>query len=154
MRRQFLWIFLILSLVFALLMSYAYESGKQAAALHTRTDTLRMTVARLDTVYRTDTVRLWSMVRQVDTLVMVDSIPIIAADSARADSSLRLLRSTLEVCVETVMTCEQRVAAEHRLRVLADSEVVRQSRQAIPQQLRALSIGAMAGAIIALILAK
>jgi len=123
-----------------------------AAAWRTRTDTLRVEIARLDTVYRADTVRLWRLVRQVDTLVRVDSIPVLAADSARADTALRGLHQTLTSCVSVVQTCEARLAAERRLRVLAESAAVAGGRPR-PRG-RAFAAGALAGAVTVLLLRR
>lgn len=84
-----------------------------------RVDTLRVTLARLDTVYARDTVVLWRTVRAVDTVIRVDSVPVIARDSARADSALRLSLAGLRACLGTVRLCEQRLAVQESLPVAA-----------------------------------
>lgn len=124
------------------------------ASYRARTDTVRVDIARLDTVYRADTVRLWRLVRQVDTLVRVDSIPVIAADSARATASILTLRAALETCVGVVRTCEQRLSAERRLRQLAESTAAAQAGRSPRSRGRAFWAGAAAGAGTVLLLRR
>lgn len=131
-----------------------YRRGEAVARWQVRTDTLRLEIARLDTVYRTDTLRLWRLVRIVDTLVRVDSIPVIAADSARADTSLRVLHAGLRSCVAALSTCEQRLAAERRLRVLAESALVARPDPSPRPRARAFWAGAAAGAGLVLLLRR
>ncbi len=137
--------------------TFGYARGEleaqRAAAWQARTDTVRVEIARLDTIYQTDTLRLWRLIRQVDTLVRVDSIPVLAADSARADTALRLLTSSVRACVSTVDLCEQRFAAERRLRVLAESAAARPARNPRPRA-RAFLVGAALGAGTVLILRR
>ena len=134
--------------------TFGYAKGEQDAGYRVRTDTLRVEIHRLDTVYRADTVRLWRVVRQLDTLVRVDSIPVIASDSARADSSLRVLHAGLRSCVSTVLTCEQRLDAERRLRVIAESALAGRASTRPPGRGRAFVAGALAGAGTVLLLRR
>ena len=136
--------------------STAYARGRADESLapyRLRRDTLLREIRHLDTVYRADTVRLWRLVREVDTVVHIDSIPVIASDSARADTAIRLLRTSVTVCVSALSTCEQRVAAEQRLRRLADSLLaVEVGRRRSP--VRAGVAGALAGAATVLLLRR
>lgn len=134
--------------------TFGYARGEQDASYRAKTDTIRVTIARLDTVYRADTVRLWRIKRAVDTLVRVDSIPVLAADSARADSSLRVLYAGLQACAPTVLTCEQRLDAERRLRVLAESTLAGRSTVRPSRRGRTFVAGALAGAGAVLLLRR
>ena len=134
--------------------TFGYTKGEQDAGYRFRADTIRVTIARLDTVYRADTVRLWRLVRAVDTVVRVDSIPVIAADSARADSGLRVLYAGLRTCVSTVQTCEQRLDAERRLRVLAESTAGARVSPRGRGRGRAFVAGALVGAGTVLLLRR
>lgn len=135
----------------------SYRAGYQRGAISSyrvRTDTLRVEIARLDTVYQRDTVVFWRLKRQVDTLVRVDSIPAIARDSSRADSSLRVLSATVSACSSALLTCEARVASERLLRVAAESALaVQAGRRARPPVL-AVTVGALAGIVSALLLSR
>lgn len=131
-----------------------YRRGEAVARWQVRTDTIRLELARLDTVYRTDTLRLWRLVRTVDTLVRLDSIPVIAADSARADTSLRVVHAGLRSCVAALSTCETRVAAERRLRVLAESALVARPDPSPRPRARAWWGGVAAGAGLVLLLRR
>lgn len=149
---------LCLLLLAAGLWTVGYASGERDATrlvrYRDRTDTLRVEIQRLDTVYHTDTLRLWRLLRQVDTLVRVDSIPVLAADSARADTSLRVLYAGLRACATTVQTCEQRVAAERRLRVLAESALAAPGATPPRRTGRAFVTGALAGSAVVLFLRR
>jgi hypothetical protein len=138
--------------------AHAYREGRAAAhreGYRQRTDTVRVLLRQLDTVYRADTVRLWRLVRQVDTLVRVDSIPVIAADSARADSALRVTTTALRACVSSVLTCEQRAALEHRLRLAAESALAAPpGRPSLRTRARDAGAGALAGAALVLFLRR
>lgn len=123
-----------------------YTRGTATASYQIRTDTLRLEIARRDTLYRTDTLRLWRLVRQVDTLMRIDSIPAIAADSARADTSLRVQRAALQSCVAVLSACELRLSAERRLRQLAESARVARPDPSPRPRARAFWAGAAVGA--------
>lgn len=132
----------LFALLVGLFLAGAYRTGYRHAehtAYLVRTDTIRVEIARLDTVYRRDTVVFWRLKRQVDTLVQVDSIPVIARDSSRADSALRVTTAAVEACSVVLLTCEQRVAKERQLRLAAES------RAAAPPA-RSLRLPALAAA--------
>lgn len=134
---------------------YAYGVGYERGAAETyrvRTDTLRLTIARLDTVYQRDTLVLWRTKRIIDTLVRVESIPAIARDSARADTALRVTLAGLSACSAALTTCEARVAAERQLRVAAESALAERASRRPP--VLALSLGALAGLLTALLLGR
>lgn len=134
-----------------------YRAGEARGALasyRSRTDTLRVEIARLDTVYQRDTVVFWRLKRQVDTLVRVDSIPVIARDSSRAESSLRALSAAVSACSSALLTCEARAASERSLRVAAESALaVQVARRARPPVL-AVTAGVLAGIVSALLLTR
>ena len=131
-----------------------YTRGEEQARYLARTDTLRVQIARLDTVYRADTVRLWRTLRVIDTLVRVDSIPVIAADSARADTSLRVLHAGLRSCASALTTCEQRVTLERRLRVVAESAAAARASPPPRHPARGFVAGALTGAVTVLLLRR
>jgi hypothetical protein len=134
-----------------------YRAGFARGALssyRTRTDTLRVEIARLDTVYQRDTVVFWRLKRQTDTLVRVDSIPVIARDSSRADSSLRALSSALSVCSSVLLTCEARIEAERQLRVAAESTLYMQAFRGRRLPIIAVTVGILTGAFSALLLSR
>lgn len=135
----------------------SYRAGFQRGALSSyrvRTDTLRVEIARLDTIYQRDTLVFWRLKRQVDTLVRVDSIPVIARDSSRADSSLRALSSTLSACSSALLTCEARVASERSLRVAAESALAVRAAQNPRLPVLAAVGGVLAGIVSALLLTR
>lgn len=138
--------------------THAYREGRAAAhreGYRQRTDTVRVLLRQLDTVYQRDTVTLWRLVREVDTLRIVDSIPYYAADSARADSALRVTTTALRACVSSVLTCEQRAALERRLRVAAESALAAPpGYPALRTRARDVGAGALAGAALVLLLRR
>jgi hypothetical protein len=134
-----------------------WGAGYQRGAAETyrvRTDTLRVTIARLDTVYRRDTLVFWRTKRIVDTLVRVDSIPVIARDSARADTALRVTLSAVSACAVALETCERRVSAERQLRVAAESALAVRGAPSRRSPALAFSVGALAGLLSALLLTR
>lgn len=107
--------------------SRGYSAGYQdavSAGWQRRVDTLQTEVARLDTLYVRDTVRLWREVARWDTLTRADTVwlgTVVAADSARSDSALRQADRVITECRATVLSCEVRVARERELRQAAES---------------------------------
>lgn len=134
-----------------------WGSGYRRGAAETyriRTDTLRVTIARLDTVYQRDTLVFWRTKRIVDTLVRVDSIPVIARDSARADTALRATLSSLSACAVALGACERRVSAERQLRVAAESALAARANPTRFSPTMALSVGALVGVLSAIFLMR
>lgn len=138
--------------------AFGYARGEQDATrmarYQVRTDTLRETIVRLDTVYQRDTLRLWRLLREIDTVVQVESVLVIAGDSSRAAASLQLLRAGLGSCVATLQTCEQRLTAERRLRQLAESTLAAPPGRDPRPRARAFWAGAAAGAATVLLLRR
>lgn len=130
------------------LLAGAYSIGRndaRRAAYARQVDTLRIRVAELDTVYQRDTVVFWRLKRAVDTLIVPESIPVIARDSARADSALQVTTTALGVCSAVVVTCEQRVAAERRLREAAEAALGAPPALTPRLPVRAFSVGVLTG---------
>jgi hypothetical protein len=148
-----------LLLLLGLASSTAYRAGQrsiQLAVYQAQADTIRQEIVRLDTVYMRDTTVFWRTKRIVDTLVIVDSIPIIARDSSRADPALRLTLQTVEYCSASVTSCELRLSAEKRLRMLAESTAVAAKAAPPPLRARALDVmgGVLAGVLAGVLLAR
>ncbi len=82
-------------------------------------DSLAAVSARIDTVYASDTVRLWRNVKSVDTMTVTvhswkhDTLKVVEYVE-RADSAVR-------ACVAVVLTCEARVALRDTRIALLDS---------------------------------
>lgn len=130
------------------LLAGAYSIGvhdARRASYARQVDTLRIRVAELDTVYHRDTVVFWRLKRAVDTLIVPESIPVIARDSSRADSALRTATTTLAVCSAVVVTCELRVAAERRLREAAEAALGAPPAPTPRLPVRAFSVGVLTG---------
>ena len=134
--------------VLALTAYGAYAVGAREARLARyarQAAPLRVEVVRLDTVYQRDTLTFWRLKRVVDTLVVPESIPVIARDSARADSALRTTTTALIACSAVVLTCESRVAAERRLREAAEAALASQPAPAVRLPVRAFTAGVLTG---------
>jgi hypothetical protein len=86
-------------------------------------------LAVLDTVYLTDTLRLWRRVTAWDTLYDTTRITERITDTAWVRGTLAAADTTIRACVRTVLTCEQRVALEARRAELAEAEARRLSVQ-------------------------
>lgn len=143
------------AILVGIVLAGAYRLGYRRAELagyQVRTDTIRVEIARLDTVYRSDTLVFWRTKRLVDTLVRVDSIPVIARDSSRADSALRVTTAAVQACSVSLLTCEARVARERQLR--REAEAALAVRPAPSPRLPVLAAvgGALAGALTTLLL--
>jgi hypothetical protein len=138
----------LLGALVALVAYGAYRAGARESArlaYERHTDTLRVEIVRLDTVYARDTLTFWRLKRVVDTLVVPESIPVIARDSARAETALRQTTEALTACALVVQTCEQRVAAERRLREAAEAAVAAGLAPAPHRPGRAFGVGVLAG---------
>ena len=145
----------LFAILVGLLLAGSYRLGYRHAAeteYRIRTDTLRIEIARLDTVYRRDTVVFWRVKRAVDTLVRVDSIPVIARDSSRADSALRLTTAAVEACSVALLTCEARVAKERQLRLAAEAIVAARPAPSLRLPVLAGVAGVLVGTLTTLLL--
>lgn len=133
------------------LVGYAsYAMGAREARLaqyERKAQVLRMEVVRLDTVYQRDTAIFWRLQRVTDTLLVPDSIPVLAGDSARADSALRTAAEAVTACSAVVLTCEQRVAAERRLRVAAESALSVPKAPSLSAPAKVFTTGVVVGAL-------
>ena len=87
----------------------------QVAALEQLNDSLKQVQARVEVVYRTDTVRLWRTLARYDTARVTDTLTrndTVFVPRAVADEAVA-------ACTATVLTCEQRVGVrDTRIRVL------------------------------------
>lgn len=147
----------LVALLVGIVLAGVYRMGYRHAAetaYRVRTDTIRLEIARLDTVYRRDTVVFWRMKRVVDTLVRVDSIPVIARDSARADSALRLATSTIASCSVALLTCEERVARERQLRLAAEGRAGAPAAPSLRLPVLAGVAGVLVGTLTTLLLRR
>lgn len=145
----------LFALLVGIVLAAAYRIGYRHAehtAYRIRTDTIRVEIARLDTVYRRDTVVFWRIKRVVDTLVRVDSIPVIARDSARADSALRLTTSAVQACSVALLTCEERVAKERELRLAAEGRAAAPPARSLRLPALAAAGGVLVGVLTTLLL--
>lgn len=95
----------------------AHDARTESARLRAQLAENADTIVLRDTIYRTDTVRLWRTLAHYDSIRVTDTVtrndtvfvPRIVADEAVAS------------CRATVLTCEQRVAARDQRIVLLDS---------------------------------
>ena len=109
------WLLLIAMLALA---AWALDGRDKArgerAALQARVDSLAVVQARVDTVYRADTVRLWrtlthyDSVRTTDTLTRNDTVFV---HRAVADDAVAACRVTVRTCEERVAVRDARIAA-------------------------------------------
>ena len=130
----------------------AYELGRrggEVAGLRAKRTVVVESLAVLDTVYLTDTLRLWRRVTAWDTLYDTTRITERITDTAWVRGTLAAADTTIRACVRTVLTCEQRVALEARRAELAEAEARRLSVQP-PSRRSWWTHGAAAGAGVAL----
>ena len=96
------------------------------SALGARDSLLHAAAAKIDTVYRRDTVRLWRLSGRVDTLTQ--TVDRWKHDTIRVLEFVAAADSTIQACRAVVLTCEARVAAEQAIGAAAVAD--RDSRRA------------------------
>jgi|688.fasta_scaffold07997_18 hypothetical protein len=104
----------------------AYELGRrggEVAGLRAQRAVVVESLAVLDTVYLTDTLRLWRRVTAWDTLYDTTRITERITDTAWVRGTLAAADTTIRACVKTVLTCEQRVALEAKRADLAEQQL-------------------------------
>ena len=109
--------------LFAAYNHYQREIGKRDLLIAQYTQAAQQAQRRADSlakVYRTDTLRLWRVVRTTDTLTQTverwkhDTLKVVEY-VAKADTAIK-------ACTLALQTCEQRVAAERDGRIAAEQK--------------------------------
>jgi len=72
-------------------------------------------VARVDTLYKRDTIRLWRTVAQYDSIRVTDTIAVVRAESTVVYIPRPVADATINQCVLTLRTCEQGLRARDTL---------------------------------------
>lgn len=83
-----------------------YAKG-ELARLSLEADSLRRLSARVDTLYKRDTVRLWRTVRALDTLTR--TVEVWKHDTLRVVEYVARADSTVAACTAALLTCDERV---------------------------------------------
>jgi hypothetical protein len=118
---------LTLAVVLGLALWYARTAERRVGAAQARIvaleavrDSLARQAARLDTVYRADTLRLTRWRVRVDSLR--DSLTL--TDTVEVVRFIAVQDSTINACTAALTTCDQRVAAERARTANAEARVV------------------------------
>ncbi len=117
MTRLGWWILLAATAVLSLSL-YGAEQRRRGAAeaegarWKQELDSLRVVARRVDTLYRTDTVRLWRLRERWDTAVV--HVEKWKTDTVEVVRYVQLADSTIRACTAALLTCEERVAVRDR----------------------------------------
>jgi len=98
-------------------------------------DSLTRELRRVDTVYRSDTVRLWRVKERFDTVT--STVTEWKHDTVRVVEFVRLADSTVRACTAALLTCEQRVGLE-RQRTSASEQAYTAHLRSHPGKLRVI----------------
>jgi len=110
------------AIVVAFVIGYGVQELRRDAKLEqaTRTiDSLRTVTAKVDTIYERDSVVVWRLKRQTDTLTQTedrgkhDRIEVVRY-VLHADSTIRACRALVETCEERVAVRDATIAAQTR----------------------------------------
>lgn len=131
------------------------DAGREVTRLTRLSDSLANQSARTDTIYSVDTATFtrWRTVRDTlrDSLTLTDTVEVVRF--------IAVQDSTIAACSAALLTCEQRVSLrDQRILILSDSlprEVAKQWRGKVTTaRQRSLTVGVVAGALAALLLAR
>lgn len=105
--KNAIWIVIILACVamWGRAQRMAGQRAVELAALKSVNDSLQQVQTRIDTVYQTDTIRLWRTLAKYDTARVTDTLVRNDTVYVRRD----VADAAVEGCKLTVLTCEQRV---------------------------------------------
>jgi hypothetical protein len=126
----------------------AWEMGRkqgEIAGLKERVVVIRDSIRLLDTVYRRDTVRLWRLKTEWDTLYDTARLTERITDTVWVKRALGSADSTIRACIATVLTCEQRVALEAKRADLAEQQLTTWTHRDRDKERAKMALSAAAG---------
>jgi len=126
----------------------AWEMGRkqgEIAGLKERVVVIRDSIRLLDTVYRRDTVRLWRLKTEWDTLYDTARLTERITDTVWVKRALGAADSTIRACIATVLTCEQRVALEAKRADLAEQQLTVWTHRDRDKERAKMALSAAAG---------
>jgi hypothetical protein len=96
-------------------------------------------------VYRRDTVRLWRLKEQWETIYDTTLITERLTDTVWIRQALVTADSTIRACIATVLTCEQRVALEAKRADLAEQQLTTWTHRDRDKERAKMALSAAAG---------